>query len=172
MRNLLLALSVASLLALLPAATAHAAVAVAVFDFELIDTSLEGATNGARDDEHARLVKISERLRQRLAEHKQWRSVDIAPVAAQARSVHLRACGGCDADLARKVGAELSITGTVQKVSNLILNMKIAVRRVATGRLIATMNADMRGNTEESWTRALDWLFRNRLRPALGEARE
>jgi hypothetical protein len=25
------------------------------------------------------------------------------------------------------------------------------------------MNADMRGNTDESWRRTLDWLVRNRL---------
>ena len=49
--------------------------------------------------------------------------VDIAPVAAEARAKNLQACGGCDVRLAKQIGAELAITGTVQKVSNLILNM-------------------------------------------------
>ena len=38
-------------------------------------------------------------------------------------------CGGCDMRLARRIGAELAITGTVQKVSNLILNMNIYALR-------------------------------------------
>lgn len=161
------------LLMWLPAAAQGAAMrTVAVFDFELIDTSLEGATNGPRADEQARIVEIGRRLRQKLTQSGKFRVFDVAPVAAKAHAVHLQECGGCDADLARRLGAELSITGTVQKVSNLILNMNIYVRKVATDRLIAAMSADMRGNTEESWTRTLDWLVRNRLFPALDEVQQ
>jgi hypothetical protein len=65
--------------------------------------------------------------------------------------------------LAKSLGAELAVTGTVQKVSNLILNMNIYVRDVSSGDTIAVMSADMRGNTDESWSRTLDWLVRNRL---------
>jgi hypothetical protein len=65
--------------------------------------------------------------------------------------------------LARRIGAELAITGTVQKVSNLILNMNIYVRDASTGATIAAMSADMRGNTDETWSRTLDWLVHNRL---------
>jgi hypothetical protein len=155
---------------LLPVTVSQAAVRpIAVFNFELIDTSLDGAMNGPRADEAARIVEISERLREWLAGRSDVRVVDIAPVAKDAAAVHLQACGGCDADLARRVGAELSITGTVQKVSNLILNMTIYVRSVATGRVVASMNADMRGNTEQSWTHTLRWLERNRLADALSE---
>jgi Protein of unknown function (DUF2380) len=38
----------------------------------------------------------------------------------EARKENLQKCGGCDADLAQKLDAEISIAGTVQKVSNLI----------------------------------------------------
>jgi hypothetical protein len=140
---------------------------VAVFDFELIDTSLDGEMNGPRADEQRRIVLISNALRLRLGEDDKFQVVDIGPVSAKAHAVHLQECGGCDADLAAKVGGKLSITGTVQKVSNLILNMSIYVRDVTDGRVVASMNADMRGNTDESWSRTVDWLVRNRLRPAL-----
>lgn len=136
---------------------------IVVFDFELIDTSLEGSVNGPRADEQARLKDVSERLRRRLAESGQVALADVTPVAAEARANNLQACGGCDLRLARKVGAELALTGTVQKVSNLILNMNVYVRDVATGQAVAAASADFRGNTDESWTRALDWLVRNRL---------
>jgi Protein of unknown function (DUF2380) len=65
--------------------------------------------------------------------------------------------------LAQRIGAELAITGTVQKVYNPILNMNIYVRDASTGATIAAMNADMRGNADETSSRTLDWLVRNRL---------
>ena len=145
----------------LPAAAADRT--LAVFDFELIDTSLEGEMRGRQADEQARLVTISDQLRRRLTESGRFNLADMAPVTAQAHASNLQACGACDAVMARKVGAELAITGTVQKVSNLILNMSIYIREAATGRPLAAVNADMRGNTDESWTRTLDWLVRNRL---------
>jgi len=155
-------------LALMTATVTQAAVRpVAVFNFELIDTSLEGATQGPRADEAARLAEVSRGLRAWLAGRNDIRVVDIAPVAGDAAAARLQECGGCDADLARRVGAELSITGTVQKVSNLILNMNIYIRSVASGKLVAGMSADMRGNTEESWMHTLHWLERNRLAAAL-----
>ncbi len=145
------------------AAATAGAQAVAVFDFELIDTSLEGALLGARGDEQARLARLSDQLRERLRESGRFSVLDIAPIAGEARARNLQACGGCDAELARRIGAELAITGTVQKISNLILNMSIYVRDASSGRTMAAMNADLRGNTDESWSRTLDWLVRNRL---------
>ena len=66
-------------------------------------------------------------------------------------------------DLAQRLGADLSITGTVQKVSNLILNMNVYIRDVHTGKVVISMSADFRGNTDESWSRAANYLLRNRL---------
>src|SRR5215472_5464593 len=47
---------------------------VAVFDFELIDTSLEGAIRGARTDEQERLARLSDQLRQLLRTRAGFRS--------------------------------------------------------------------------------------------------
>jgi hypothetical protein len=162
-----LTLSIALLASI--SAAAHAAERrVAVFEFELIDTSLESSANGPRADEVARLHQVSAQLRQRLAASGRFSVVDIAPVAAEAQANNLHGCNGCDAGLARKVGADLAITGVVQKVSNLILNMNIYIRDAATGRVMAGVSADLRGNTDESWSRTLDWLVRNRLLAADG----
>jgi hypothetical protein len=136
---------------------------VAVFDFELIDTSLEGAIRGTRADEQERLASLSNQLRQQLRNSGRFSLVDITPIAREAQASNLQACGGCDMRLAQRIGAELAITGTVQKVSNLILNMNIYVRDASTGATIAAMSADMRGNTDETWSRTLDWLVHNRL---------
>lgn len=152
---------IAFMLALTLARASAAEPKVAVFDFEFDDTSLEGATNGPRADEHARLASLGSELRRRLAQSGHAEIVDIAAVASRARN--LRTCGGCDAALGRELGAKYSITGWVQKVSNLILNVNVVVRDVETGRVVSSKSVDMRGNTDESWSRALDWLVRNYL---------
>jgi hypothetical protein len=143
---------------------------IAVFDFELVDTSLDGAVNGPRADEAARLARLAVELRNRLAASSRYAPLDISPVAGEAKASNLRACGACDRKLAQQLGAELAITGMVHKVSNLILSMSIHVRDVGTGRLVSQASADFRGNTDESWSRALDWLIRNRLLAAEGGA--
>ena len=155
----LVLLGMMALFAFAPASLA--AQRVAVFDFELIDTSLDGETYGTRPEEKARLKKVSDQLRQALAKSGQFEVVDIGPVDAAAHDANLQACGGCDVALARKVGADLSITGTVQKVSNLILNMNIYIRDVSSQKLIASRSADFRSNTDESWTHTMNYLIRN-----------
>jgi hypothetical protein len=135
----------------------------AVFDFELLDSSLQGEKDGPRADEQARLARAGDQLRKGLAESGSYTLVDMAPVRAAAHASNLQSCGGCDIQFARQLGADLAITGVVQKVSNLILNINIYVRDAATERPVAAMSADMRGNTDESWTRTMNYLLRERL---------
>ena len=157
------ALAIAGLLLLTATAAQCAEPKLAVFDFELIDTSLDGELKGPRDDEHERLLRISAQLRKEVRKSGRFDVIDIASVNAAAHEKNLQACGGCDVQMAQQIGADLAITGTVQKISNLILNMTIYMRSARTGRLVTTMNADFRGNTDESWSRTVSYLVRNRL---------
>lgn len=136
---------------------------LAVFDFELLDTSLQGAVNGPQKVEQERLMRASDQLRKELAESGKFQLLDIAPVNAAAHAANLQACGGCDVQLAQKLGADLYITGVVQKVSELILVMNIYLHDAHTGRIVTAMNADMRGNNDESWSRVTSYLVHNRL---------
>jgi hypothetical protein len=135
---------------------------LAVFDFELIDTSLPGEFYGSKP-ELERLKHVGDQLRKELADSGRFQMLDIAPVSDAAHHSNLQACGGCDVKLASQLGADLEITGVVQKVSNLILNLNIYLRDVHTGNLVAVASADMRGNTDETWSRAMSYLIRNRL---------
>ena len=51
----------------------------------------------------------------------------------------------------------------VHEISNLILNINLQVREVATGRLIQAGTVDIRGNTDESWRRGLRYLLERRI---------
>jgi hypothetical protein len=141
---------------------------VAVFD-KLVDTSLEGATFGPRADQQARLGQIANQLRDQLAKSGLLAVVAIRPVAARARAADPRSCGGRDARFASPLVADLSLVGWIQKVSNLILNMNVVVSEAKTGRVISVKSVDMRGNTDESWSRAIDWLTRYDLLPPPGQ---
>jgi hypothetical protein len=136
---------------------------VAVFDFELLDTSLQGEVQGPRADEQRRLIDVTGQLRKALSESGKYAVLDIAPVNAAAHASNLQACGGCDVQYAQQLGADLAITGLVQKVSALILNMNIYLRDAHTGKLIKAMSADFRSNSDESWSRTMSYLLRNRL---------
>ena len=116
-----------------------------------------------RPDEQARLLRVGDQLRKELGDSGNFQILDIAPVNAAAHQSNLQACGGCDVKLAQQLGADLEITGVVQKVSNVILNINVFLRDAHTGRLVAAANTDMRGNTDESWSRATHYLVRERL---------
>jgi hypothetical protein len=141
-------------------ARAHAAeVKVAVFD-KLVDTSLEGATFGPRADQQAPLAQIANQLRDQLAKSWLLAVSDIRPVAARALAADPRSCGGRDAQFANQLDADFAMTGSVQKVSNPTFNMNIMVNDAKTERVISVKSVDMRGNTDESRSRAIDWLIR------------
>ena len=57
---------------------------LAVFDFELIDTSLQGEVDGPRSDERDRLMRIGDQLRKEITESGKFQLIDISPVNAAA----------------------------------------------------------------------------------------
>lgn len=141
---------------------ADAVPTIAVFDFELVNTSLQPTTQ----TETERLARLGEALRGALDDSGRYRVIGTPAVreaAAHLRS--LRDCGGCELPVARTVGADLVAYGWVQKVSNLILNINIVVENADTGRHVAVGSVDIRGNTDDSWSHGLRFLLRERVLP-------
>ncbi|HEY5299578.1 MAG TPA: DUF3280 domain-containing protein [Acetobacteraceae bacterium] len=157
-----IALIATALILARPAAHADA-LRAAIFPFELDDTSLQGAMQGAQAAETARLAHLRAQLTTLLSKSGEYQPVDIAPVAEAARKTNLRTCDGCAVDLARELGAQVSVIGWVQKVSNLILNINVVIRDVASGKMTHAGSVDIRGDTDESWSRGLAYLVRNRI---------
>ena len=60
-------------------------------------------------------------------------------------------------------GAYWAAWGTVQKVSNLILNINLYMEDERVGKLRFVKSVDIRGNTDELWRRGLDYMLRNYL---------
>jgi len=135
----------------------------AVFDIELVDLSQE-AEAAPRDDQTRRLKLVSDELRSLLEASPQIELVDLLPKDDEIRrKAPLYSCNGCAEDLAKELGAEILVSGIVQKTSNLILSFGITIRNARSGQLIRAGQADIRGNTDESWLRGIRWITKNRL---------
>lgn len=153
----------AALLAILPHGQAHAgetARSAAFFGVTFLNDSLTETS----EEEIARVQALAARLRDGMEDSGRYVFVDIAPVADEmARHANMADCSGCDARLARKLGADLAVTGVVQKTSNLILSVAVFIRDAETGQLVGGGSAGMRGNSDETWERAIGYVLRNRI---------
>ena len=130
---------------------------VAFFGFELINTSPEPVGEGER----RRIALIGEVFAKMLADSGRY---EIAPLPEAlrreiARSAEITGCNGCEIEWAREAGADIAAFGTVQKVSNLILNENIYMRRVDGGAPFFSGSVDIRGNTDKSWSRGMKYLM-------------
>lgn len=137
---------------------------IAVLDFELIDETQDTSPETLAAQKK-RLGLISGQLRRELSDGGLYRVIDSAPAAnyigeLKARQ-ELHACNGCELDIGKKLGADLVLTAWVQKVSNLILNINIEIKRVGSGKTLLNKSVDIRGNTDQSWSRGISYMVRD-----------
>ncbi|MER2266791.1 DUF3280 domain-containing protein [Methylobacterium oxalidis] len=159
MANLRLHFSLAALLLTGTAAYAEPPKA-AVFDFQLADQGMLGPTEADR----ARLAPLSDLFRSLLKDSGRYEIVSTDPVKEEAtKGADLRRCNGCAEEYARKLGADVAITGEIQKVSNLILNINVYVKDLKSGKPEQAYSVDIRGNNDTSFDRGLRYLVKNNL---------
>jgi hypothetical protein len=134
---------------------------VAFLGFRLINSSLEPTTPA----EERRIRELDELLREKLDASGRFKVVAIPPDIQQkvAAGPDIGNCNGCERDFAKQIHADWVAWGTVQKVSNLILNINLYMEDVQTGKLEFIRSVDIRGNTDESWRRGLDYVLRHYL---------
>ena len=134
---------------------------VAFLGFQLINTSLE-ATTPAEDQ---RIHMLDDLFQQKLDASGRFKIVPIPPDLRLEITAgpEISNCNGCQRDWARRAGADWAAWGTVQKVSNLILNINVYMEDARTGNPQFVKSVDIRGNSDESWRRGLDYLLRHYL---------
>jgi hypothetical protein len=134
---------------------------LAFLGFEFINTSLEATARV----EVERIRLLDDLLRQKLTASSRFEIVDIRPdtIKEIASGPTISNCNGCQRKFAQRVGANWAAWGTVQKVSNLILNINVYMEDAESGKMKFARSVDIRGNTDESWRRGLDYLLRNYL---------
>lgn len=137
---------------------------LAIFDLELDDFSAGGPLAGESADETARLQRMTRLVRELLSQSGLFEPVDVGASSSPMVAEHwLRKCNGCDADAARALGAEMSFVGFFRKISVMEQYLEIRIRDARTGQLVHVSQTDLRGETDDSWSRALKFLIRYEL---------
>jgi parvulin-like peptidyl-prolyl isomerase len=148
--------------ALLAAAAQESPKTIALMQFELLDDTGDRASD---DAQKVRLAMITQQLRDAFTENRLYTVVQNVPAAALIADLDnryaLHDCNGCDVDIGRALNADRVLTAWVQKVSNLILNINIQIRDVKTGLIVLNKSVDIRGNTDESWSRGVRYMVRS-----------
>jgi hypothetical protein len=131
------------------------------FGFQLINTSLEPTT----PIEDGRVKMLDDLFQEKLDHSGRFKIVPIPSDTQQriAAGPEISGCNGCERDYAKSIGANWAAWGTVQKVSNLILNINVYMEDAASGKLEFVKSVDIRGNTDESWRHGLDYMLRHYL---------
>lgn len=127
-----------------------------VLDFEIIDTSNEPVDQ--RADHARRLAGVRDAISSGLAARGTYDVVDRGAIQDDLdqilRQTYIRTCNGCETTLAKKAGADLVMTGVVNKVSTLILSLGVSITRASSGQLIYHQGFDFRGDNDQSYARA------------------
>ena len=158
------ALMVALLVPILSAATVSAEPTPTRLAFlgVLLQNDNEGL-EPTTDAERSRMAAIGKQFTSTLAASGHYEIVQVPEemLSKVNRGQPLGHCGGCEADYGRTLKADRVAWIVVQKVSNLILNMNVYVADVASDKYVYIKSVDIRGNTDESWSRSLKYLLDN-----------
>jgi fructose-1-phosphate kinase PfkB-like protein len=139
-------------------------VKIAVFDFELKDTSAGAGIIGqdTSDDEHLR--ESTDEARRMLSASGHYSVVDTSGAAGDVISAGgIQYCNGCDGPLARKLGADRSMIGVFTRVSRTEYSLQVLVRDARTGAVVSNDITGLRMGANDSWPRGVKWLMNNRI---------
>jgi Protein of unknown function (DUF2380) len=136
---------------------------VALLNVEFLND--HGDLEPTTDAERARLALIKSLFKAKLEASGRYKFVSIPAQAAAkiAAGPEVGACGGCEFAYGKEFGADTVAWIVVQKVSDLILNINVYMADVAAKKMAFVHSVDIRGNTDESWTRGLTYLLKNYL---------
>jgi hypothetical protein len=137
-----------------------APVGLAVFEFELEDTTAASAGASATSDA-SYLAEVTGSVREALGQSGRYRIVEVGGEAAQVHA--LRDCGGCEAAIAQKLGADQSLIGVVRRVSRTEYVLGFQVRDARTGAVLARGDSGLRMGADYSWKRGAVRLVSDRL---------
>jgi len=137
-----------------------APVALAVFDFELEDTTAASTGTSATSDA-SYLAEVTGSVREALGQSGRYRIVDAGGEAVKARA--LRDCGGCEAAIAQKLGADQSLIGVVRRVSRTEYTLGFQVRDARTGAVLSRGDSGLRMGADYSWKRGAVRLVSDKL---------
>ncbi len=141
-------------------AAAQAPARIAVFPFDILDTSGEGVRPGQAD----RITTATTMLANTLKSTGRYDPVDLARFAKEIAGLQRPdECGQCWAAVAKKAGAQYEVLPSVHKVSTLITLMTLWFADVNTMHYVARVEGQIRGDTDEAYARGITFLVTQEL---------
>ncbi len=138
------------------------AITIAVFGFELQDNSPAG-TLGKLTTGDKSLQLTTTAAREQLASSGRYDIVRIDGVAAKSTDGRsLRDCDGCEAEIARKAGAQQSMIGIVRRVTQTDYYIVVVIRDTNTGKILNAQVANFAGG-EEGWASGVRKLIKHQV---------
>jgi hypothetical protein len=145
-------------------ATAPAPIQIAVFDFELEDMSAAGSPDSVPAPDAGYLADVTKGVRDLFVQSGRYRLVEADRANADAAKKHdLRDCDGCDAPIAKELGADQSLVGVVRRVSRTEYVVRFQIRDSKTGAVLSKGDSGLRMGANYSWSRGAVHLVRDRL---------
>ncbi len=149
---------------LAPAAAAPEFIKLAVFDFELEDTSAGASVTAEPQSDETKLANLTNQVRELLTKSGRYRVIGVGVADAAAAAAHtLHDCGGCDAPIALKLGAEQSFVGVVRRVSRTEYTIRFQIRDVRSGAVVSAADSGLRMGADYAWGRGAVRLIKDRL---------
>ena len=146
---------------LVPCAAAEPA-RIAVFEFELNDVSGGSGIvpQDATDTQY--LKEATDEARRLLAASSRYSIVETSGAGEMPRW-GIQHCNGCEAAMAEKLGAELSMAGVVTRVVRIVYTVQIVIRDARTGALVSNHFTGSRMGANYAWPRGVKWLMDNQI---------
>ena len=145
-------------------AVARTPIQIAVFDFELEDTSAAGSAGNVAALDVGYLADVTKGVRDLFAQSGRYHVVEAGGANADVVRKHdLRDCDGCDAGIAKGLGAEQSLVGVVRRVSRTEYVVRFQIRDSKTGVVVSKGDSGLRIGANYSWSRGAVRLVRDRV---------
>jgi hypothetical protein len=137
---------------------------VAVFPFDFHDAQQDGQMFSETDEDDARRLKlVADELKSLMRKDPKYEVVDLAPLEKQVEAASpFNKCDACEVPIAKEAGADLAVTGYVDKLSSALVSLRLVARDAHTGELKKTMQAQINGNNDDLWLHGVRYLWRNR----------
>jgi hypothetical protein len=140
---------------------------IAMFEFELEDVSaaasLPAAAGPGAATSAALMDKVTLKARQVLAASGLYSLVDVSKVDAKpVLDKSLRDCNGCEAAIARQLGAEQALVGVVRRISMTDYYVLIQISDCRTGKILQQEVANF-ADGDDGWANGVAMLLRHQL---------
>ena len=139
-------------------------VKLAIFDFEFEDMSAAASAGSVAPSDSQHLAEVTSKVRDLFEQSGRYSLVDVGSAdAAEVKARTLRKCDGCDAAIARQLGAEQSFVGVVKRITRTEYTVRYQIRDASTGAVLSSADSGLRMGADYSWSRGAVQLIKDQL---------